>query len=57
MVSILHNEDLPPGAGTGFAYDWTRQNQKQRIEGKKKAVKLKKKINKLTKKNKVIRRK
>jgi hypothetical protein len=56
-VSILHNDDLPPGAEPGFAYDWTRQNQKQRIEGKKKAVKLKKKINKLTKKNKVLKRK
>jgi len=53
----LSRGGLSPYAGSGYAYDWVRQRQKQTEENRKKKKKLKKKIKKLSKKSKVVKRK
>jgi hypothetical protein len=53
---FLSRGGLPPGAGSGYVYDWIRQRQKREEENRRQRRKLKKKVKKTTGKRKKEKR-
>jgi hypothetical protein len=53
--SLLGKGGLPPGAETGYVYDWLRQRQRRTEKEKKRKRKLRKKISKLARVRKKAR--
>jgi hypothetical protein len=56
LVKVLQRGGLPPGAESGYVYDWIRQRQKREEENRRQRRKPKKKVKKTTGKRKKERR-